>query len=86
MTPIAAVEAWAARFSVADSDGPAAPFLPDTGRHRVALARRGRHPRVDRSPWPAGRGLFALRDGLLVFQRGYGDRLSCLLLHGVPLE
>ena len=33
-----------------------------------------------------GCGFFTVRDGLIVFQRGYWDRLSFLRLHGLPVE
>lgn len=33
-----------------------------------------------------GCGFFTVRDGLIVFQRGYWDRLSFLKLHGLALE
>jgi len=33
-----------------------------------------------------GCGFFTIRDGLIVFQRGYWDRLSFLKMHGLPLE
>ena len=33
-----------------------------------------------------GCGFFTIRDGLIVFQRGYWDKLSFLKLHGLPLE
>jgi SnoaL-like domain len=33
-----------------------------------------------------GCGFFTIRDGLIVFQRGYWDRLSFLKLHHLPLD
>jgi limonene-1,2-epoxide hydrolase len=33
-----------------------------------------------------GCGFFAVRDGRIVFQRGYWDKLSFLKLHGLPIE
>ena len=33
-----------------------------------------------------GCGFFTIRDGLIVFQRGYWDKLSFLKLHGLPIE
>lgn len=33
-----------------------------------------------------GCGFFTIRDGLIVFQRGYWDRLSFLRLHDLPIE
>ncbi|MDP1569034.1 MAG: nuclear transport factor 2 family protein [Vicinamibacterales bacterium] len=33
-----------------------------------------------------GCGFFTIRDGLIVFQRGYWDRLSFLKMHGLPIE
>lgn len=33
-----------------------------------------------------GCGFFTVRDGLIVFQRGYWDKLSFLKMHGLPLE
>jgi hypothetical protein len=33
-----------------------------------------------------GCGFFTVRDGLIVFQRGYWDRLSFLKLHNLPLD
>lgn len=33
-----------------------------------------------------GCGFFTVRDGLIVFQRGYWDKLSFLKVHGLPLE
>lgn len=32
-----------------------------------------------------GSGFFTVRDGLIVFQRGYWDRLSFLKLHDLPI-
>lgn len=32
-----------------------------------------------------GCGFFTVRDGLIVFQRGYWDKLSFLKLHGLPV-
>lgn len=32
-----------------------------------------------------GCGFFTVRDGLIVFQRGYWDRLSFLRTHGLPI-
>lgn len=31
-------------------------------------------------------GFFTVRDGLIVFQRGYWDKLSFLRPHGLPVE
>ena len=37
-------------------------------------------------PWGLrGCGFFQVRDGLIVFQRGYFDRLTFLRAHGLPL-
>ncbi len=33
-----------------------------------------------------GCGFFTVRDGRIVFQRGYWDKLSFLKLHGLPIE
>ncbi|PEQ14200.1 steroid delta-isomerase [Novosphingobium sp. PC22D] len=33
-----------------------------------------------------GCGFFTVREGQIVFQRGYWDKLSFLKLHGLPLE
>ncbi len=33
-----------------------------------------------------GCGFFTVRDGKIVFQRGYWDKLSFLKLHGLPIE
>jgi ketosteroid isomerase-like protein len=33
-----------------------------------------------------GCGFFTVRDGKIVFQRGYWDRLSFLRMHGLPIE
>jgi len=33
-----------------------------------------------------GCGFFTVRNGLIVFQRGYWDRLSFLKMHGLPIE
>lgn len=33
-----------------------------------------------------GCGFFTVRDGKIVFQRGYWDKLSFLRLHGLPIE
>ena len=33
-----------------------------------------------------GCGFFTVSDGLIVFQRGYWDKLSFLKLHGLPIE
>ena len=33
-----------------------------------------------------GCGFFTIRDGRIVFQRGYWDKLAFLTLHGLPLE
>lgn len=33
-----------------------------------------------------GCGFFQIRDGLIVFQRGYWDKLTFLKLHGLPPE
>jgi limonene-1,2-epoxide hydrolase len=33
-----------------------------------------------------GCGFFTIRDGLIVSQRGYWDKLSFLKLHGLPIE
>jgi hypothetical protein len=33
-----------------------------------------------------GCGFFHVRDGKIVFQRGYWDKLSFLRLHGLPVE
>ena len=33
-----------------------------------------------------GCGFFTVRDGRIVFQRGYWDKLSFLKMHGLPLE
>lgn len=33
-----------------------------------------------------GCGFFTVRDGLIVFQRGYWDKLSFLRMHGLPVE
>lgn len=33
-----------------------------------------------------GCGFFTVRDGLIVFQRGYWDRLAFLKMHGLPIE
>src|SRR6185295_8906047 len=33
-----------------------------------------------------GCGFFTVRDGCIVFQRGYWDKLSFLKLHGLPFE
>lgn len=33
-----------------------------------------------------GCGLFTVEDGLIVFQRGYWDKLSFLRKHGLPIE
>ncbi len=32
-----------------------------------------------------GSGFFTVRDGLIVFQRGYWDKLSFLKMHGLPI-
>lgn len=32
-----------------------------------------------------GCGIFTIRDGLIVFQRGYWDKLSFLRMHGLPI-
>ncbi len=33
-----------------------------------------------------GCGFFTVRDGLIVFQRGYWDKLSFLKMHNLPIE
>jgi len=33
-----------------------------------------------------GCGFFTIKEGLIVFQRGYWDKLSFLKLHGLPIE
>jgi hypothetical protein len=33
-----------------------------------------------------GCGFFTIRDGQILFQRGYWDKLSFLKLHGLPIE
>ena len=33
-----------------------------------------------------GCGFFTVRDGRIVFQRGYWDKLSFLKMHGLPIE
>ncbi|HYG90581.1 MAG TPA: nuclear transport factor 2 family protein [Azospirillum sp.] len=33
-----------------------------------------------------GCGFFHIRDGKIIFQRGYWDKLSFLKLHGLPIE
>lgn len=33
-----------------------------------------------------GCGFFTVRDGLIVFQRGYWDKLTFLRMHGLPIE
>lgn len=33
-----------------------------------------------------GCGFFTVRDGVIVFQRGYWDKLSFLRMHGLPVE
>ena len=33
-----------------------------------------------------GCGFFTVRDGLIVFQRGYWDKLAFLKMHGLPIE
>ena len=33
-----------------------------------------------------GSGFFTIRDGQILFQRGYWDKLSFLKLHGLPIE
>lgn len=33
-----------------------------------------------------GCGIFTVRDGLIVHQRGYWDRLGFLKMHGLPIE
>ena len=33
-----------------------------------------------------GCGFFTVREGLIVFQRGYWDKLSFLKMHGLPIE
>ncbi len=33
-----------------------------------------------------GCGFFTVRDGMIVFQRGYWDKLSFLRQHGLPIE
>ena len=33
-----------------------------------------------------GCGFFTVREGLIIFQRGYWDKLSFLKMHGLPIE
>ncbi len=47
---------------------------------------RGGHPNMPiGAPVVYGCGFFQVRDGLIVFQRGYWDKLTFLRAHGLPV-
>jgi hypothetical protein len=87
-TPKQLVTRWVEIFNRADVDGLPALYAPDAVNHQVAEAPvEGRAAILEwRDPLGLrGCGFFRVVAGLIVFQRGYWDKLSFLRLHGFPM-
>jgi len=97
LSPREVLECWIDRFNAADADGLAALYHEDAVNHQVmwdplagreAIHETGEVVALEwRDPLGLrGCGFFTVRDGLIVFQRGYWDRLSFLKQQGLPID